>query len=89
MIYTACLKGEEETIHYFGRGESIEKALYDFKANGALDELKEEIQADYILVGVYESVSIYDKDLDDEHRDMMESEGWDFINTDLIHEVTL
>lgn len=88
MIYTACLKGADDTIYNFGRGNSIEAALYDFKASGALDELKQEMEVSSIDVGVYETATL-DDDLSDEERDMMEYEGWSFINRDLVHEVRL
>jgi hypothetical protein len=88
MIYTACLKGAEDTIYNFGRGSSIKAALYEFKASGALDELKKKMEVELIDVGVYETVE-FDDDLSDEELGMMEHEGCSFIIRDLVHEVKL
>lgn len=82
--YVACKKDADDAIHYFGLGESIQEALDNFDVYEGSDACDYYEDGDTYEIGVYKHLGR--SQMSHEELEMAESEGWDFILGDLVHE---
>lgn len=82
--YIACKKDSDDTIHYFGLGETVQEALDDFDVYEGSDACDNYEDGDTYEIGVYEHLGR--DQMDQEELEMAESEGWYFMLGKLVHE---
>ena len=83
-MYIACEKDQEESIHFFGEGDSIEAAIKDLSSE--LQHIAEDrCVGDQISIGVYEAIQKDQMNADE--LSVAECEGWSWILGELVKEL--